>query len=173
MKNILFLTSLWLFASLPMDLNGQSIRKDYREFTAKEMTDYMNIVKQLGQFFVIAAYTYNYDQTICDNIHTTYGATCHPAQYGEYYLPWHRVLLQDFEYQLKQWSDTTAYLTVPYWDWTVDNNIGAPNFWDNTFLAEANFAPDLSITRCLGTGSCAGATLPTTADVDALLELTS
>lgn len=57
------------------------------------------------------------------------------------FLPWHRVYLRLFELELQKVNPS---VTVPYWDWTVDNQVNA-YLWQDDFLSgsgnpDENFA---------------------------------
>lgn len=176
MKKHIIQTCLVIASLLPAWAQGQSIRKDYREFTQKEMSDFVAAVNDLEFIqggLVSAQFAY---------LHNTYYCFTHSAPHppcgfglgtnGEFFLPWHRVFLLDFEEQLRKYTSTPAlydYLAVPYWDWSTDNNAG----WDSpNFLDEANF---LHWAQFGGTNRFLGAngSLPSATDLNALSGLTS
>ena len=132
MKNLIFLTGFCLLASLPMGLQGQSIRKDYREFTTQEMNDYVAAISLAYNSGIIPDIAGHHGEHFWTNIHSS----CTDA---ENFLPWHRFFLVDFEASLQQSNPAYAYLSIPYWDWRIDpvhttfpavvNFNLSPNFW--------------------------------------------
>jgi tyrosinase len=66
-----------------------------------------------------------YDQFVTDHMNFMAGAHRGPA-----FLPWHRQYLRKFELALQT---IDASVTLPYWDWTVDNTATA-SLWSSTFL---------------------------------------
>ena len=125
---------------------GQSIRKDYREFTSQEMTDYRAALQSLrnaGTWNTLSTAHANHFST---QIHTTGSFT------GEQFLPWHRFFLLEVEWFLRNTSSTAAYLSIPYWDWRTDNATTAN--WHSSFLSNSNLT-GFTFTRCLPGSSCA------------------
>lgn len=138
--------------------SGQSIRKDYREFTNQEMVDYRNALQWLkanGQFDNLAMHHSMHFSSI---IHTTSGYT------GELFLPWHRFFMLDFEWMMRNTGSTATYLSLPYWDWRTDNTTSAN--WRNDFISSANL-PGFTFTRSVGASGFLG----TTANITSCLGL--
>jgi tyrosinase len=130
---------------------SQSIRKDYREFTQQEIDDYraaINILYSNGTMVDLANHHSNHFQSV---IHTTGGFN------GEQFLTWHRFNLLDFEALLRNTNANYSYLTIPFWNWTTDQNQSAPKFWNNDFLALTNF-PGSGVTRNVASGGFLGST---------------
>ncbi|MCC7245883.1 MAG: hypothetical protein IT269_09400, partial [Saprospiraceae bacterium] len=82
MKHLLFISICWLLAGAPTTLSAQSIRKDYREFTAQELTDFKAVILEMAPADIPYDFNYYYANNYCSNINTTWGGICHPAQYG-------------------------------------------------------------------------------------------
>jgi tyrosinase len=66
-----------------------------------------------------------YDQFVADHMNFMHGAHRGPA-----FFPWHRQFLRKFELALQA---VDSSVTLPYWDWTVDNTPTA-SLWSSTFL---------------------------------------
>lgn len=66
-----------------------------------------------------------YDQFVSDHMDFMAGAHRGPA-----FFPWHRQFLLKLELALQA---VDAAVTLPYWDWTVDNTATA-SLWSSTFL---------------------------------------
>jgi tyrosinase len=64
------------------------------------------------------------------------------AHNGPAFLPWHREYLRRFELDLQT---VDASVTLPYWDWTVDNSPGAA-LWQPDFLGGNGRAGDRRVT---------------------------
>ena len=58
------------------------------------------------------------------------GCAVMAAHMGPAFLPWHRQFLRMFEFELQAIDPS---VTIPYWDWTVDNAPDAP-IWDGDFM---------------------------------------
>ena len=57
------------------------------------------------------------------------------------FLPWHREYLRRFELDLRA---IDASVTLPYWDWTVDNSATA-SLWADDFMGPTLWPSDLAI----------------------------
>jgi len=71
----------------------------------------------------------------------------HGIHVSSHFLPWHREMLLRFERELQEFD---PYITLFYWDSTVDRNPSDP-LWNNNFLGQFNSAWNLR--RRLGSGS--------------------
>lgn len=54
----------------------------------------------------------------------------HPIHQSAMFLPWHREFLHKFEIELQK---VNRNVTIPYWDWTVDNSITS-SIWRGNFM---------------------------------------
>jgi len=61
--------------------------------------------------------------------------TRNAAHRGPAFLPWHREFLRRLELELQRIDSS---VDLPYWDWTVDNTIGASIFSDNFMGGNGN-----------------------------------
>ncbi len=95
------------------------VRRNAKSLTADEKARFVNAVKQTKQlpslyspklsaydYYVRLHYAAYYDPEM-------------PAHMASAFGPWHRQLLLMFERDLQR---TDPSVTVPYWDWTVDNS---------------------------------------------------
>lgn len=68
-----------------------------------------------------------------------------PAHLGPAFLPWHREYLRRFELELQEIDSS---VTIPYWDWTKDNNRnpipGSP--WTDDFMGGDGDGPGGEVT---------------------------
>jgi tyrosinase len=152
-----FLCCLLLISGLA---RAQSIRKDYREFTQSEMNHYVAALNLLFSNGTITSFVNGHIGHFNSAIHTTGGFN------GEQFLPWHRFFLIELEQTIRGSSGTYSYLTIPYWDWTTDQNTASSQFWNNGFLNSSNF-PGWGFTRSIS-GSW-----PTTSQLNTVLGLTT
>lgn len=154
-----FLLSLILLVTCLSKNIAQSIRKDYREFTGQEVTDYNNALQTLFQQGVVSDLANHHASHFGSDIHAQGGN-------GSQFLTWHRFFILDYEYMLRGTNSANNYLTLPYWDWTTDNSATNSLFWDNYFLLRSNFT-SWGVTRA-NTG-----TLPTQANISTNLGMTT
>lgn len=155
---IIFLALTFSFTRI----TAQSIRKDYREFTQQEMNDYVAALNILFSQGTITEF---------QEAHSEHG-TSSPIHTvgtfnGEQFLPWHRFFQIDMEQRLKATNTSYAYLSIPYWNWTTDQNRFESQFWDVGFLNENNF-PGWGINRPFP-----GGTLPSPTELANALNLTT
>ncbi|HFJ9274460.1 TPA: tyrosinase family protein [Bacillus cereus] len=54
----------------------------------------------------------------------------HPIHQSAMFLPWHRQFTRRFELELQKINPNVS---IPYWDWTVDNSITS-SIWSPTFM---------------------------------------
>ncbi|WP_395045425.1 tyrosinase family protein [Flavobacterium sp.] len=141
---------------------SQSIRKDYREFTQQEINDYRDAINILYSNSTMQNLANHHAEHFTSVIHTTGGFN------GEQFLTWHRFNLLDFETLLRNSNPNYNYLTIPFWNWTTDQNQSAPKFWHNDFLSLANF-PGSGVTRNVGGGGFLG----TVTDINNTLALST
>lgn len=73
-----------------------------------------------------------------------FGCALMAAHMGPAFFPWHRQFLLMFEEQLRLIEPT---VTIPYWDWTVDNTRDA-SIWGDDFLGgDGDPAADYAVTN--------------------------
>ena len=139
MKFKQYIVGVWLLVAFcyPLSMRAQSIRKNYLEMTPQEQADYRAAL-QVMYLPYIREIAEHHGEHFCTDIHRASTGN------GQYFLPWHRFALLDFEEHLKQ-TPTGSYLSIPYWDWGTDNDKTNPNFWGsttnpNSFLAFSNFS---------------------------------
>jgi len=93
-------------------------RKNQTMLTAQEKSHFVAAVLALKA-------SGKYDQYIQDHVNFMPNAHRGPA-----FLPWHREFLRRFELDLQAIDST---VTLPYWDWTVDNS-PTLSIWDINFM---------------------------------------
>jgi tyrosinase len=144
---------------------SQRIRKDHREMAPSEKQAYIDAlvaiedqVRDMGYHHALHSGT---------EIHTTQDPRRGTQTNGTQFLPWHRVFQLEFEQKLRAAPTPGAqHLTVPYWDWRVENTISNITWDDNDFLSLSNLT-GYNISRNLG------GTLGSSADIDSMMPLTS
>ncbi len=136
--------SLWC-----MNAQAQSIRKNYREMTAKEREVYCTALEALrlsGRMQVYAT------------LHSTHSNLSNPTlvppvintyiHNSEDFTPWHRWFIYNFEKDLRNSGAPGAVkINMPYWDWTsvnytsvpTDRTPAAPIFNDSYYTPEYGF----------------------------------
>ena len=90
---------------------------------------------------------------IVDQYANDHAAAFSSAHLGSSFFPWHREFLRRFEDQLRSFD---ARITLPYWDFTVDNTT-ASSLWDADFMGGFDSAWSLGRSR--------SGPLPSVADV--------
>lgn len=142
---------------------GQSIRKNHNEMTNAEKDA------------LVAAFVYLEDNNIVFddlwathsnsfvdihfNLRTTGGYTWEPQI--DVFFPWHRRQILELEQAMQE--EVNAKISIPYWDWTVDNSVN-DGLWDSDFMGgfDINGHPnEFPISRSLGNNS----SLPTSSAV--------
>jgi tyrosinase len=106
------------------------VRKNQSTLTDLEKQDFIEAVKGLKNTFRPGSALSVYDEYV--QLHGEAFAGGH-AHGGPAFLPWHRELLLRFENDLRT---IRPNVTIPYWDFTVDNqptsSLWAPNFLGGT-----------------------------------------
>lgn len=139
---------------------AQRIRKNHLEMTPGEKTAYVQAINQMFNNGTIQNMANHHSGHFNTEIHTR----SNPLN-GTQFLPWHRVFQLEFEQKLRAAGTSEAeYLTVPYWDWRVENTVSDITWDDNDFLAPSS---NWGVFRSIG-----GGTLASTNDVNMLLSLT-
>jgi tyrosinase len=161
----------------------ERVRKNQSSLTAREKEEFVAAVKQLKKTSRPGATTSIYDEYVLIHREAMLIGAIHD---GPAFLPWHREFLRRFEEDLQAVNPS---VTLPYWDFTVDN-LATSSLWSDDFLggngdpADRNIVktgpfrqgewklefdgPDLK--RDFG-GFPGAPTLPTAADVQATLEV--
>jgi tyrosinase len=109
------------------DPQASTVRKNQSTLTDQERNNFVNAVKQLKQKYEDGSTIDVYDEFVL--IHEE-GMQHHAIHSGAAFFPWHRAFLDLFEREL-QTIDSTV--TIPYWDWTVDNQTTS-SLWSDKFL---------------------------------------
>ncbi len=119
--------------------NAQSIRKNYLEMTQAEYTDYVNAITALYNSGHIPDIAEHHGEHFSTKIHSV----CFPQNgaNGEYFLPWHRFFLLDFEEYIHATSSTYKHINIPYWDWTNEPS-HTSNSSSSTGLINFNTSPN-------------------------------
>jgi tyrosinase len=120
-------------ASTPTQVN---VRKNASSLSDSEKQDFIDAIYQLkreppdGGLSIYDTFVLQHGQSFVEG----------HAHGGAAFLPWHRQFLLEFERELRQ---INPKVTIPYWDFTVDNSpnssIWAPNFLGGGGLEEDNF----------------------------------
>ncbi|AFS81917.1 tyrosinase family protein [Candidatus Nitrosopumilus sediminis] len=111
-------------------------RKNQSELSSQEKQDFVDAVLALKS-------SGKYDQFVqmhVDAMANPTPSTGSPmmrnsAHRGPAFLPWHREYLRLFEIELQKINPS---VNLPYWDWTVDNNLNSSIFSDNFMGGNGN-----------------------------------
>ena len=114
-------------------------RKNQASLTPAERTAFVNALLALKAAPSIAGAASRYDDFVQDHIASMTGNSW--AHRRPTFLPWHREYLRHFEHALQAHDPS---VTLPYWDWTVDNAPGA-SLWGNDFLGGDGTGPDETV----------------------------
>ena len=124
-RNLLFFLTLLCCQN---NLLAQIIRKDHREMTPSEKRTYRDAA--IARRAVIETEASHHQTHFQTEIHT-FGTSVN----GRQFLPWHRLFILDTEDLLKTSGVANAdKITVPYWDWRVENNTSNITWDDSGFL---------------------------------------
>ncbi|CAB4022546.1 tyrosinase-like isoform X2 [Paramuricea clavata] len=97
------------------------MRKEFTDMTYQERVRYIKTVKTASS---VLPYKRSHEALL--TMHKTLFDT--PIHRRDYFLPWHRWFILQYENLLKQ---IDCRVTVPYWDWSlVGANPFASNFWN-------------------------------------------
>lgn len=110
----LYIAILLLFITI--NLQAQSIRKPWEEFTDQERLNYVNAINSLTKTQV---------QELADEHRRLFFSGIHD---NNQFLPWHRIFLEHFENLLQNVNDE---VTIPYWNWHQSWSTSALLFQDN------------------------------------------
>ena len=159
-RNLLFFLTLLCCQN---NLLAQLIRKDHREMTPSEKRTYRDAA--IARRAIIATEASHHQTHFDTEIHT--GNTNN----GRQFLPWHRLFILDAEDLLKTSGVANAdKITVPYWDWRVENNTSNITWDDSGFLDLTTLNNNsFNITRGSMTS---GFLLASNADLNSMMDLT-
>lgn len=107
---------------------AQRIRKDHLEMTPAEKTAYVNALIVLRNNGTLTTMADHHASHFNSPIHTTGSYT------GEFFLPWHRLFAIEMEDAIRGTSTLASNLTVPYWDWRLENTAANVTWDDAGFL---------------------------------------
>ncbi|MGG0811571.1 tyrosinase family protein [Paenibacillus alvei] len=95
------------------------IRKNQACLTDEEKTAFVDAVQALKSNGTYKPYI---------DVHRIHFS--HPIHQSAMFLPWHREFLHRFELELQ---NINPDVSIPYWDWTVDNSITS-SLWRSNFM---------------------------------------
>ena len=125
MKKYIKLISILTFIFSHYESSSQSIRKDYREMTALEVTDFQAAMQSLSTVNKTRENNFNVIQEFGEHHRTHFSTNIHSigsGTDGRWFLTWHREFMYEFEWFLKKSKGTqTEYLSLPYWNYITDN----------------------------------------------------
>ena len=157
---LLFVTSLLLVSNKVI---GQRIRKDHLEMTPAEKTAYVNALITLRDNGTLSAMASHHSSHFNSPIHSTGSYT------GEFFLPWHRIFAVEMENAIRSTSALASNLSVPYWDWRLENTSSNVTWDDAGFLQLSTInSPTYNVTR-----SFSSVTLASQAAITSLLAIPS
>lgn len=114
--------------------NRLRIRKDQADLSRGERKAFVTAVLALKQ---MPSQLYPPSQNRYDDYVTIHSVSmletmtgAMPAHRGPAFLPWHREFIRRYEIDLQSIDQR---VTLPYWDWTVDNKIDSP-IWNDDFM---------------------------------------
>jgi tyrosinase len=119
------------------------VRKSVAALTPEERTDYVNAVLALKKKPSPWAAGMSVYDTFVMWHRDAFGCAVMAAHMGPAFLPWHRAFLRLFEDQLREIEPT---VTVPYWDWTVDQGEGAPVWTDDFMGGNGDPSAEMAVT---------------------------
>ncbi len=137
------------------NVSAQSIRKNYNEMTQSEKDALVSAFYQLrnGPDLINDLATFH---------NNNFSAIHYNGVNDDVFLAWHRRQIFEVEQAMQ---DINPNLSIPFWDWTIDNSVNSP-LWDQNFLGQFNL--DWNLSRSLGSSS-----LPTPSDVNSVQAITN
>jgi tyrosinase len=102
-------------------------RKNQATLSDTEKKDFVNAVLKLKKNGIYDQYVQVHANMMLNDM--TQG-TVHYGHNGPGFFPWHREFLRRFELELQM---INPLVTLPYWNWTVDNS-DTSSLWDDNFL---------------------------------------
>ena len=104
-------------------------RKNQSTLSPAEKAAFANAVLALKAALSIAGTASRYDDFVQEHIDSMTGGNAW-AHRGPAFLPWHREYLRRYELALQEHDPN---VTLPYWDWTVDNT-STSSIWNADFM---------------------------------------
>lgn len=118
------------------------VRKNATFLTTQEKTAFVNALLELKKHGVYDQFVHWHHEVMAPAIHrweppsTDYRNGAHR---GPSFLPWHREFLLQLETRLQQ---VDPMVTIPYWDWTVDQSSATSPLWRPDFLGGNGLGSD-------------------------------
>jgi tyrosinase len=106
------------------------VRRNGKDLSADERLAFTNAVRALKRKPSHWAHGLSVYDTFVIWHRDAFDCALMSAHMGPAFLPWHRQFLRMFEQELQAVEPT---VTLPYWDWTVDNTADAW-LWDDDFM---------------------------------------
>ncbi len=103
------------------------IRKNQADLTSLEKKNFVNAVLDLKKTFREGSEISIYDEFVQIHRDALRDGAIHE---GPAFFPWHRQFLRNFELELQ---NINPNVTIPYWDFTVDNSPDS-SIWDKNFM---------------------------------------
>ncbi|KAI8616348.1 hypothetical protein BC830DRAFT_1063517 [Chytriomyces sp. MP71] len=131
-----------------------SVRKEWRKLTPGLQQHYLDAVQCLMATHSILTNESMVSRSVYDDFAYSHSILVARVHGTALFLPWHRTLIQLFEYALQ---DFCGYLgSLPYWDWTLDaaSPSSSPIFAENSFGGSGTGSPP-----CISSGRFASATV--------------
>ncbi len=124
----------------PPATRGLQVRKNQADLSPAEIQAFVDTVKQLKNTFRVGMDISVYDEYVQAHILAMSDYSAHD---GPAFLPWHRALVRSFEVALQTINPS---VTVPYWDFTVDNSTKS-SLWSDAFLGGTGDPKDYYIVK--------------------------
>src|SRR5262249_37142550 len=99
----------------PQDPRARTVRKNQSTLSARERQEFVQAVLALKQKFHPGSTISIYDEYVMTHMMAMDALEVHDRTV---FFPWHRVLVRSFELELQA---INPKVTIPYWDFTVDN----------------------------------------------------
>ena len=111
----------------PIDPTANGIRRNQADLNAWERKAFIKAVRQLQSTYRPGSEITIYDEYVMMHIMAMMDSDIHD---GPVFFPWHRQYLRYFELELQA---VNPAVTIPYWDFTVDNDRGSA-LWALDFM---------------------------------------
>ncbi len=110
--------------------SGLQVRRNGASLSSEEKKAYIDAVLALKEKPSPWAAGLNVYDTFVLWHRDAFNCDINAAHSGPAFLPWHRQFLLLFEQQLQS---VDPYVTIPYWDWSVDNGVDS-YLWQDDFM---------------------------------------